>query len=98
MTLIAKKLVFPEVLDLPDPRVQAEKQLEGGVLHVTVNLPFCEPADVRWSMTKSSLRVATRTEPSELLIAIPLPQGLRRDCFIVHAENGVFDVSIALIP
>lgn len=79
------------------PEILAERPLSAEVVvaphavTVTVHLPQAPRSDVDVVLTRHSIRVRHKTDPSRLNVVIPLPVAVEPERYILRESHGVYD-------
>lgn len=88
-SLKPRAVVAPQVRSEPPP--SAEVLVGPYALVVTVSLPQAERRDVDVFLTRHSIRLRHRTDPSRLNLVIPLPVSVEPERYVLRESHGVYD-------
>lgn len=86
------KHVTPQILGDKPP--SAEVVVGARAVHVTVALPDVPAHDLDVFLTRQSIRVRRRDDPTASNYAIPLPVSVEPERYVMWYKNGVFDFVI----
>ena len=84
-----RQALAPQVL--ADRPPSAEVFVGPHSLIVTISLPEAARADVDVLLTRHSIRVRNKQDPSRLNLVIPLPVAIEPERYVLRESHGVYD-------
>jgi HSP20 family molecular chaperone IbpA len=85
----------PRSIDILGERPRSAEVLVGPqTLTITLAVPELDRGDADVILTRHSLRIRHRADPTRLSLVVPLPVAVEPERYILRHSHGVFDVVV----
>lgn len=88
-----KSLVNPQVLG--DQPISAEILVGPNSLTITLAVPQLPRTDLDLALTRSTIRMRSKSDPHGVNFVVPLPVMIEPGRFVLRYKNGVYDFVVA---